>query len=148
VIFYLSGPIDAALKAELNHVPENARLFMPGRVSLETNLAHVKSCSFGISPTLIENFSMAILEAGFCGVPMVTFAVGGVAELVKHGETGLLVPLLDVEGLVGSAVSLLDAGCCDGLRRTTGAATRARFAPEQVALQYLALFERCLEQGR
>ncbi len=37
-----------------------------------------------------ESFCLAILEAMACGVPVVATRVGGIPELVRHGETGFL----------------------------------------------------------
>ena len=143
--FYLSGAIDPALKAELDHAPENAFLFMPGRVSMQTNISFVKSCTFGVSPTLIENFGMALLEAGFCHVPMVTFEVGGNGEVICNGKNGLLVPFLDMERLIGDATKFLNAEYCAMIRRSTGSFVRERFNFYSIAEQYLAF---CKKQIR
>jgi glycosyltransferase involved in cell wall biosynthesis len=43
-----------------------------------------------------------------CGLPVVAPAVGGLTELVRHGETGLLAPLGDVLGLAEALGRLLD----------------------------------------
>ncbi|OGR33186.1 MAG: hypothetical protein A2091_02810 [Desulfuromonadales bacterium GWD2_61_12] len=117
--FYLSGSIEDDLRIELQHAPAQARIFAPGHVSYDENIAFMKACSFGVSPTLIENFSMAILEANFCRLPMVVFDVGGNREIVTSGENGFLVPYLDVEALIASAARLFDAGRLAELRERT-----------------------------
>jgi len=43
-------------------------------------------------PSLIgEGFGMTVAEAAACGIPTITFGLGGTAELVIDGETGLIV---------------------------------------------------------
>ncbi|MBU4068921.1 MAG: glycogen synthase [Proteobacteria bacterium] len=44
-------------------------------------------------PSVYEPFGIINLEAMACGTPVVASAVGGIAEIVQHGKTGLLVPL-------------------------------------------------------
>ncbi len=43
-------------------------------------------------PSLIgEGFGMTVAEAAACGIPTITFGLGGTAELVVDGETGMIV---------------------------------------------------------
>lgn len=137
--FYLSGSLNAELSYELRFAPSNAKIYAPGQISYADNLAIVKSCSFGISPTLIENFGMALLEAGCCGVPMVTFDVGGNADVVSHGRSGFLVPYLDLESLMSAACRLMDGGYREGIRRETTKHARIAFNADLAADQFIRL---------
>src|SRR5688572_12301666 len=49
----------------------------------------------------------AVIEAMALGKPVVAFDVGGVAEMLKDGETGLLVPANDVDGLASGFLRYL-----------------------------------------
>jgi len=143
--FYLSGVITPVLRFELDHAPENVFLFTPGHISLKTNIAYVKSCTFGISPTLIESYGMAILEAGFCNVPMVAFDVGGTGEVIRDGVNGLLSPFLDVEQLINNATKFLDAEFVAKVSRSTGKFVRERFDSHRIANEYLSLCKKQID---
>jgi len=52
-----------------------------------------------VIPSVYEPFGYAAIEAMSAGVPVVAAATGGLAEIVQHEQTGLLVPLCVNEGL-------------------------------------------------
>jgi glycosyltransferase involved in cell wall biosynthesis len=55
-----------------------------------------------------EIMPYAVLEAMSLGCPLVATAVGGIPELIKNQQNGLLVPSQDVGALAGACVRLLD----------------------------------------
>lgn len=61
-----------------------------------------------VLPSLSEGLSLALLEAMAAGLPVVATRVGGNAELVVEGETGILVPSKDVLALSDALCKLLD----------------------------------------
>lgn len=55
-----------------------------------------------------EAFGIVFAEAQAMGLPVVSFATGGVPEAVAHGKTGFLAAERDWEGLAGYLLSLLE----------------------------------------
>jgi glycosyltransferase involved in cell wall biosynthesis len=68
-----------------------------------------------------EAFPLVALEGMAAGVPVLATAVGGLPELIQHGQNGWLVPLGDEEKLIDGMVSLLE-----GRDLTAQLATHAR----------------------
>ena len=52
----------------------------------------------------------SILEAAAAGVPSVATRWSGIPEIIRDGETGLLVPVHDVDALTGAIKRLLGDG--------------------------------------
>ena len=64
-------------------------------------------------PSSTESFGLVALEAMASGVPVIASDVGGLPEVVRHGETGYLAPVGDVDSMAGYALDLLqDAERC------------------------------------
>jgi phosphatidylinositol alpha-1,6-mannosyltransferase len=81
----------------------------------------------------VEGFGISLLEAQFHGCPVVSCRTGGVAEAVRDGETGFLVPENDQPALTGALTRLI---ADPGLRFALGDAGRAfarRFSWEDSA---------------
>jgi glycosyltransferase involved in cell wall biosynthesis len=92
-------------------------------------------------PSRHEGLPMALLEAMAFGLPAVATPVGGIADLVIHGDTGLLVSPGDVDGLAHAIATL--AGDTER-RRRMGARGRERvFAlagPTTIASEWRELY--------
>ncbi|MFO0774920.1 MAG: glycosyltransferase family 4 protein [Nitrospiraceae bacterium] len=52
-----------------------------------------------VIPSLQDNLPNTVLEAMACGTPVIGFGAGGITDMVRPEETGLLVPPGDVVGL-------------------------------------------------
>jgi glycosyltransferase involved in cell wall biosynthesis len=73
-------------------------------------------------PSLYDNFPLICLEAMACGKAVVVADAGGLPEMVTHGETGMVFPAGDAEGLAERTLELCAA---PELRRTLGRNARA-----------------------
>lgn len=60
---------------------------------------YLKYCKVFVLSSETEGFPITLLEAMQVGIPVIATKVGGIPELVKHGQTGFLVPPGDMEGL-------------------------------------------------
>lgn len=96
-------------------------------------------------PSQTESFGLSALEALACGVPVIASDVGGLPEVVRHGETGWLHPLGDIDAMSASAVALLtDDALWQRMSSAAEIDARTRFAEDDVVRQYEALYERTL----
>jgi N-acetyl-alpha-D-glucosaminyl L-malate synthase BshA len=98
-------------------------------------------------PSELESFGLSALEAMAAGVPVVGSDAGGLPEVVKHAESGYLLPVGDVEGMASRTIEILRD---DERRREMGEAARHRvqslFDAERVVSQYEAVYSRVLRR--
>jgi N-acetyl-alpha-D-glucosaminyl L-malate synthase BshA len=92
-------------------------------------------------PSQSESFGLSALEALACGAPVVASDTGGLPEVVRHGETGFLCPVGDVEGMARLAVDVLrDRGRWLAMSTAAAADARSRFGQDAIVAQYEALY--------
>ena len=97
-------------------------------------------------PSEQESFGLTALEAMNCGVPVIATAIGGLPEVITHGETGYLFPVGDVADMAASAVALLGDPARHALFRAQ-ARKRAEefFDADQIIPLYESFYEENLK---
>ncbi|HEX9012676.1 MAG TPA: glycosyltransferase, partial [Anaerolineaceae bacterium] len=78
-----------------------------GKQSQDTLPYYYSAAEVVVVPSHYESFGMVALEAMACGTPVVASQVGGLAFLIKDGETGFHVPDGDPEALCQSLTRLV-----------------------------------------
>ena len=96
-----------------------------------------------------EGWGIAITEAMYAGVPVVSTAVGGVTDQVIDGVTGFLVPASDRDMLVDRTMTLLTD---DEMRRRMGSTARQHvgdnFMNDRMVRDFAGLYERLVAAKR
>ncbi|MDF1593836.1 MAG: glycosyltransferase family 4 protein [Desulfobacterales bacterium] len=75
-----------------------------------------------VFPGIRESLGMVFLEAQSCGIPIIAFRNGGIPEVVRDRETGVLVPMYDFDQFAGAIEKLLTD---KALRRQMGETARS-----------------------
>lgn len=84
---------DAELRGLQGQLPSRHRVvYVP---FTDQPLAFYRLATLAALPSRIEGLSLALLEGMALGLPVVASRAGGNIDLIKSGETGLLVPPLD-----------------------------------------------------
>lgn len=95
-----------------------------------------------VQPSYYEGFGLSLLEAMAAGLPVVACRVGGVADVVVDGETGLLVPAGEPEALAAAVRRMLEDA---KLAQRCGEAARQRvrelFSIEKMIAAYDGLYQ-------
>jgi glycosyltransferase involved in cell wall biosynthesis len=141
------GPERRGLEAEARRLGLDDRIeFLGHRRDVHRILA---SLDLFVQPSLYEGFGLSLLEAMAAGLPVVASRIGGIPEIVDDGESGVLVPAGDPEGLAAAAVALLrDPQRARRLSETAAARARERHSISSEAAEIDALYTRILEGAR
>ncbi len=90
-----------------------------------------------------EGFPITILEAMAAGKPVIATDVGGCAEAVVDGETGLIVPPEDPEALAEAILSLLqDPGRAEAMGEAGRDRIQREFTVDRMVERHLELYQR------
>ena len=139
------GPQRAELEALARELGIAPRAEFAGAVAHADVPAWLNRLDIYAAPSRLdsESFGVAVIEASACALPVVVSDVGGLPEVVRDGETGLIVPRDDVPALQAALKRLvLDAA----LRERLGQRGRAHVASDYEWGHCVDLMERCLER--
>ncbi|HEX6608275.1 MAG TPA: glycosyltransferase [Chloroflexia bacterium] len=108
----------------------------------QTELPHFYAAAdLTIMPSHYESFGMVALESMACGTPVVASRVGGLARLVKDGETGILVPEEEPTALAMQIHATLQHDCEREAMGAQAAAYARDFAWGRIADRICDLYD-------
>ena len=106
VFLYLgTGPLEAETKALIKQFKLENNFKLLGHRTDTTHLLSI--ADIFMLTSLWEGLPMALVEALFMKVPAVCYDAGGVAEVLKNGENGFLIPLHDYKKSAQSIIKIL-----------------------------------------
>jgi len=101
------GPLDETLRSLVRELGLDTRVLFWGVANRREMAALLNGCALFVLPSLWEAFGIAALEAMVCGKAVVATNRGGIAEIVRYDETGILVKPGDVATLTQAIATLL-----------------------------------------
>jgi starch synthase len=147
------------LVAELRKVRNNV-IWVEKHLSRPELIAMLSAATVFACPSIYEPLGIVNLEAMACGTPVVATATGGIPEVVAHGETGLLVPIeqlqdgsgkpLDEVKFVADLASALNEMLDHPQLAEFGRAGRKRveqnFSWDSIAEQTISVYRKAIEK--
>ena len=128
------GPYRAELERLVKGLPATFTGFLAG-----ADLCRAyASADVKLFPSTTDTWGNAPLEAQASGLPVVVSTVGGPAELILEGVTGLMISGRDPDELLGAMVQLVDD---PGWRARLGRQARAYVEARRVDEPFTAIFD-------
>ena len=101
------GKLKVPLQKEASKLGLQSAISFMGRRSYDEIPSWLQSADVVVLSSLSEGMPSILLESMACGKPMVATDVGGIAEILKDGETGRLVPARNPTKLAEALIELL-----------------------------------------
>jgi glycosyltransferase involved in cell wall biosynthesis len=106
-VFVGSGPYEQVIRARIRDLGLGTAVVMTGHREDVADLLSTMDV-FAFPSTANEGVPQAVLQAMALGRPVVATRLGGIPEVVRDGETGLLVPIKDPGALAEGIRQVLD----------------------------------------
>jgi N-acetyl-alpha-D-glucosaminyl L-malate synthase BshA len=137
------GPDRVHAEAEARELGIDEHVRFLGKIDAVAPL--LAAADLFLLPTQSESFGLSALEALASGVPVIGTNAGGLPEVVRDGETGVLCAVGDVDGMSAAATTILrEPARWATMSRVAARDARERFSMDDVVKQYEAFYERAL----
>jgi glycosyltransferase involved in cell wall biosynthesis len=139
---------DKGLQPEVIQMAEKLGLAQcvsfPGFLSFAEKIRAFDNADIFINTNSVDNAPVSILEAWAMGLPVISTAIGGIADLVKDGETGLLIPDDDDSAMARAVQTLVENPTLAEKLSRQGREQAESFSWECIQPQWEALFREVL----
>ncbi len=143
VYVFGEGPLEARYRRLcVEHGLTSIVRFMGFRADVQD---YLRRLDLLVMPSLHEGLPFTLLEAMFQKVPVVASRVGGLAEVIEHDVTGLLVERSDPISLAAAIERLYsDSALRHRLTENAHRVVCERFLVDNMAIEYLDLYRRAV----
>lgn len=146
------GPLESALRQQAAELGVADRLRFFGDVADNELPRFYRACDVFVFPSETPNeaFGLVQVEAMACGKPVVACDLkSGVPYVCRDGETGLIVPPADSDGLASAVLRLLnDRSLAESLGERARRRAREEFEESVMVRRYFELFGRLVADVR
>jgi len=138
-LFFGQGPLKRELESMCAENNLTGKVQFPG---FRHDMERILPCLYlVVHPATMEGLGIALLQASAAGVPIVATRAGGIPEIVKHGQTGRLLRVGDVNGLAKAVVDLLKDPVKAGRFGKAGREmVMSRFSVDKMVEGYMELY--------
>ena len=126
--------------------PGNCTAF--GEVRDDVQLNHIYAAAdLFVMPSLQESFGKVTVEAMASGTPVVAYASTPAEEMLRHGETGWLVPHGDVKAFLATLKEIrsLPRASMESMGAAAHEIAQRQFSADAVADEHIALYNSLLQ---
>lgn len=137
------GPLTSKMKALASELDIRHKVFFVGQQA-HVGMYYLMSDIFMLMSEK-ESFGLSLLEAMNCGLVPIGTNAGGIPEVIKHEETGYIVPVGDYEAAGDYLVKLAqDPELRESIKRTMVSDVAVRFQSNKIIDEYEQMYLKLL----
>jgi glycosyltransferase involved in cell wall biosynthesis len=137
------GPLEAELKQKIQQAGMEQYVHLLG--FREDIPALLEIADAFVLPSLDEGMPMSLLEAAASSKPIITTIVGDIGKLIKHNETGLVIPVNDPDSLANAIMQLRgNSALARTLAENAHAAMVKHYSSYAMSQQYILIYRELL----
>ena len=143
------GPLRGELESLSRQLGVEEKVLFTGKIRHKSVYELLKQVDIYAFPSSGELFPLAILEAMAAGNPIVATSVGGVNEVIKDGETGILVPPKEHAKLAEGIKELInDPLRAEQMGKKSRKLVEENFSLHKIAYDLTKCYELCVRRKR
>jgi glycosyltransferase involved in cell wall biosynthesis len=144
-LVFAGRPLEASQRQLAGELGVLDRMIETGEVSAKLLVALYSSALTFFFPSRFEGFGWPIIEAQYCGCPVMCSTSGPLPEVA--GEGALMRDIEDEDGFAHDAIRLFHEPQLRATLIENGFENILRYKPETMIARYLSLYERILSQA-
>lgn len=138
------GPEKPYIYKLVNDLGLNDNVLFLGRQKNISDLLSISDVKLLFSEK--ESFGLVLLEAMACGVPCIGTNIGGIPEVIDHGQTGYLVEVGDYQSAAEFAIQLVtNEDLYKQFSKRAIAYAQEKFCSDKIIQQYVKIYKELCE---
>ncbi len=137
------GPLIGEIKGliEKNNIRKNIKL-----LGFRNDIEKILPClDILVHPAFMEGLGVSLIQASAAGVPIVASSVGGIPEVVRHQQNGLLFPTGDRTTFIKHILRLLeDTDLAHKLGQNGKHVAKKYFSIENMTKEYITIYKQMI----
>jgi len=142
------GPDRASLEAKIRERGLRDRVNLTGAIPHAQAMALMAESGLFVLPSYAEGFGIVYIEAMAAGCVAVGSVGEGIADVIRDGENGYLIPAADTGALIQALRTLLEGGDSVEAVRLCGMETARGLTWERNAARYTALYRQAMKERK
>lgn len=142
LVFAGAGEEQTKLEILIEDLTLKDKVIFTGFVTGDDKWALLQNCGVFVLPAIVEAFGIAVIEAMACGKPAIATNLGPFPEIIKDGETGLLVRINSPDTLASAIIELaLDEEKRGKMGIRAMEEVHIRFPIDKIADDYIKIYQ-------